>query len=625
MALLQRFLLYLPHEIGTFFATTSREVEARQIQIAFLASTKNLMAGILAAMLTAFGVWTIPSRAANEPLAPFLLLWTAALLCILVRGIWLTEKFNRAGASGDTLIHLGRRLAGNGFMAGSLWGSSSFLLLVLGDIQQASVLISMIGLVIMGGAGAQAQYGRLVTAFVSATTMFFVCGMAINPDIPPFMLVGFILYGVVALGFAAEQKISVQEVIELNLQNERLLREARAAMEALASAKNVAEKANSAKTRFLAATSHDLRQPVHALSLYIAHLHSCRDQREFMETLRMADSAMRAMKDLLDAVLDLSRISLGTFIPSVSSFDLGNILQRVDLRLRPLADAKNIALVIDDFKGSTRSDPVLLERILCNVVSNAISYTAMGRITMRIRQRRQCISIQVVDTGIGIPKHEQVQVFEEFYQLQNPERDREKGLGLGLAIVAQLSALLSHPIALRSRVGRGTIFRINLPLSTDIVETIPARRMSEQYDLSNCLVLVIDDDRLGLDSIVRTLKDMGCRITAASGGAEALEAIEGEGEVPDMIVTDYRLRLGETGIDVIRMLRQAMQGDAAAQPAIPALIISGDTSPEEVAAMTQAGLPMLYKPVDPGLLRATIHTLLATYARDLRAPVEGES
>jgi signal transduction histidine kinase len=599
------------------------EVEITQMKIAYGATPNNLVAGIIGVWLVSVGLWNIPSPSANMALLPYIIFWACLLTAFLSRGLYLTKIFQRLKVSDSELINVGRRLATNGAISGLLWGSSSFLIVASNDVHQSTFLVCCIGLVIFAGAGAQAQYTRLVTGFICSATISFVIGILLNPLLSPLMACGFVLYGAVGLIFAHHQQITVTEIIELSLENRHLLESARESMQELDKARNEAESANRAKTRFLAATSHDLRQPLHALSLYVAHLRLCSDRKELLDTLDKADAAMEALKDLLNAVLDLSRISLGVVRPEIDCVHLDDIFERVRMQLQPQADAKGLRLKVDSFRGLAKTDPILLERIFRNIVLNAIRYTRSGQVSMRAKVRQGRISVLIADTGIGIPECEKMHVFEEFYQINNPERDRQKGLGLGLTIVAQLGILLGHPISFRSRVATGTVFRIQLDACEDVRDVVETGAGITDADLvTGCVVLVIDDDPLSLDSMVRSLRDMGCLVTAATDALDALEKVSGEARIPDVIVSDYRLRRGETGVEAIRILRENIHGEENPAVPVPGLIISGETSHEEIDIVHQAGFFMLHKPLTATALRGKMNELLVEYSKALCAPID---
>jgi len=595
------------------------DVEVRQIRMAFIATPKNLSLGMAAGVLLAYGVWTIAERDADRAPLHFLLLWTATLLLILARGMFLAAEYRRAPGDDATVLRYGRRLANNAAVAGAFWGISSLLVLNSTNAQLAAFVTCSIALVVMGGASAQAQYRRLVTSFVLATSTTFIGGILASP-MHPLMGVFFLLFAAAALVSAQQQHAAVKTIIELNLENERLLEQARETLHQLEEANASAENANRAKSRFLAVASHDLRQPMHALSLYVSHLRRCREQRELTETLDMADASMSAMNDLLDAVLDLSRLSLGVTKPRLLNVELNDILQRTRIQLQPHADAKHLRLRIYPCRARVRTDPVLLERIFRNIILNAIRYTAHGGIVVAAKLRAAHVIVRIADSGIGIPKAEQGNVYQEFYQVDNLERDRQRGLGLGLAIVAQLGVLLCHPVSFRSRVGRGTIFRIVLERATQERADEPVVVEPAGSDVvAGCSVLLLDDDPLVLDSTRRILQDMGCAVLTAGSTAEALRQIGGDVVIPDIIISDYRLQDGETGIDAIRALRQQLQDADDPMPSLPGLIISGDTTPACMSEVLQAGFVMLPKPVAPAVLRQKINMLLADYSARLLA------
>lgn len=603
------------------FALFSRhdtlDVELKQIEMAFEATPKNLIAGLFAVALISLGLWTIPSPDYNVQLRPFILLWAVLTVSVLCRGIYLSRTFHRMGTPPMRIQH-GRKLARNGTLAGLAWGSSSFLLLQPANIEQSTFLTCSIGLVIMGGAGAQAQYKRLVIRFVPITTAMFICGILANQALPKLLALGFILYAAVALEFARQQQASVGEVIKLNMQNELLLAQAKKNLDDLEAARAQAESANGAKTRFLAAASHDLRQPMHALAQYVDHLRRVRDKGDLENTLDKIGSATSAMKDLLDAVLDLSRINLGVIRPEIVATNLGKILDRIRMQLLPQAEAAGLDLQVDHFAGCVVSDPVLLERIIRNIALNAIRYTERGKVSVQVIKRGGYTIVRIADTGIGIPKPHRQKIFEEFYQIHNSARERRKGLGLGLAIVSQLGALLSHPVKFHSKVGKGTIFRVILEACSDEAESDSDHAITTNDYLRVSTVLVIDDDPLIPDSMKCTLRDFGCHVMTAGSAMEALAVVGGESRVPDLIVSDYHLRHLENGIDAIRILRENLHGIDIPVVFIPGLIISGDTSPEEQLIVSNNGLEIVYKPLSPSVLRAKLNEMLERYHEMLR-------
>lgn len=363
--------------------------------------------------------------------------------------------------------------------------------------------------------------------------------------------------------------------------------------------------ANLAKSRFLAAASHDLRQPMHALGLFVAQLHSRLADPQSRHIAAQAEVAVEALQELFDAILDVSRLDTGAVTPHVTAFELNGLLQRLAGGFTPAANQKGLSLRVVPTSLAVRADIVLLERILINLLSNAVRYTERGGIVLCCRPRAGRVRIEVWDTGIGIAPTQQRAVFQEFFQVGNPERDQRRGLGLGLAIAARLALLLDSRIELASRPNRGSVFALELaraevPAKTSFAFDLPAVNES----LHGASILVVDDDHLVQEAMYALLVHWGCTVTLAGSGDEAVAALAQCERTPDAILCDYRLSVGETGIDTIRRLRKA----SGLQ--IPASLVSGDTAPERLREARQCGLALLHKPVRPAKLRALLEYLL---------------
>jgi signal transduction histidine kinase/ActR/RegA family two-component response regulator len=363
--------------------------------------------------------------------------------------------------------------------------------------------------------------------------------------------------------------------------------------------------ANQAKSRFLASASHDLRQPMHALGLFIAQLRARIHDLETLAIVGKVESAVTALQELLDALLDISRLDAGVVSPTPIDFRLQALFTRLEASFAPQAERKGVRLRAAPTRLAVLSDPVLLERILLNFLTNAVRYTERGAILLGCRRHGKHVRIEVWDTGVGIaPEHIEA-IFQEFYQVGNPERDRAKGLGLGLAIAARLARLLGSRIEMRSHPGKGSVFAIELPVGVARAEIETANAPAPIESLPGARVLVVDDDVLVREAMASLLAQWGCRVTMAATGAEAAAALDGEGGVPDAVLCDYRLPGGETGVDVIARLR------AAAGRPVPAALITGDTAPERLREAKLAGHALLHKPVRPAKLRALLEQLLS--------------
>jgi signal transduction histidine kinase/DNA-binding NarL/FixJ family response regulator len=363
------------------------------------------------------------------------------------------------------------------------------------------------------------------------------------------------------------------------------------------------EGANLAKSRFLAAASHDLRQPLHALNLFVTQLRTETDQVEKSRVIARMDAAVAAMNELFNELLDMSRLDAGALVPSISEFPVDQLLKRIEMTFTAAAREKNLRLRVVANRAWVRSDFILLERILLNFVSNAVRYTKAGGVVVGCRRRAGALRIEVWDSGIGIPDDQQRNVFGEFYQLSSARQDSPGGLGLGLAIVERLCRLLDYPIELTSRPGQGSRFVVSVP------STAPAKLAEQQAHAAvdqamGKSVVVIDDDVLVLDGMRGVLKGWGCNVVTATCEDAALAALSMGETPPDIIISDYRLTDGKTGIDLIERIRRAFNAP------IPAFLMSGDTAPERLREARASGYYLLHKPVLPITLRAVVSQLL---------------
>jgi signal transduction histidine kinase len=373
------------------------------------------------------------------------------------------------------------------------------------------------------------------------------------------------------------------------------------------------ELANLAKSRFLAAASHDLRQPLHALGLFIAQLRPGISGNERDRVVSQMDAAVAAMSEMFNALLDISRLDAGALAPNPAEFPVEHLLRRIKTTFAGGAREKGLRLRIVPSGAWVRSDFILLERILLNLVSNAVRYTAKGGIVVGCRRRGEFLRIEVWDSGIGIPEDQRRNIFVEFHQLAAAENPG--GLGLGLAIVERLCTLLDHRVEVVSALGRGSRFSILVPLvAARAGLPRPSAAPSPIVDPARGkLVLVVDDDALVLDAMRGLLQSWGSRVITAASASAALGALANQGEPPHLIISDYRLSEGKTGIEAIEELRSVFGA------AIPACLISGDTGPEPLRHASGQGYQLLHKPVPPITLRAVVNQLLQ--GRAVQAPV----
>jgi len=370
----------------------------------------------------------------------------------------------------------------------------------------------------------------------------------------------------------------------------------------LAAARLAAEAADRAKSKFLAAASHDIRQPVQSIMLLTAALSQQVSDLPVQKLVKHLDTSLDALRMLLNGLLDVSKLDAGVVVPEVGDVEIEPLLAQLATEYRMLAEEKGLRLDDETCAAIVHTDRTLIERILRNLLENALRYTPSGRVVLRCRIHGTVARVDVEDTGIGISQDELATIFEEFYQVGNPERDRSQGLGLGLAIVQRLSRLLGHRIDVRSRLGQGSCFTINLPLvdrrtSTEAPQPIPNAAAG-----GSGLVLIIDDEMMLRESLRLLIEGWKFETVVAASGDEAVTMLDGR--TPGFIIADYRLAGGAIGTEAVRLVHEA------AGRQVPAVILTGDTAPERIAEVERSGFAILHKPVPP----PELHRLLAEAA-----------
>ncbi|MDT8992311.1 hybrid sensor histidine kinase/response regulator [Curvibacter sp. APW13] len=381
--------------------------------------------------------------------------------------------------------------------------------------------------------------------------------------------------------------------------------------EKLQLAKERAEEDVVAKSRFLAAASHDLRQPAHALGMFVARLQQLKHEGQAAELVQGVDASVRALQHMLDEFFDYSRMGLATMEVRNQDVSLERLLGSVRDSFSSQAQAKGIRLRVRPSRLHAEADPALLQRILVNLVANAVQYTHEGGVLVACRRcnKGRSVRIEVWDSGVGIAAEQQDKVFGEFYQVENPERDRSKGFGLGLSIVRLACQRGGYVLGLQSTLGRGSRFSVTVPLhaaaspSTQSPAGPAACGGEGLFALQGRKVLLLEDDPLGGAAVQRLLGGWGCEVVLALSAEDAFLRVD-QGFVPDVMVSDFRLPGGQDGLQAIARIRGRC-GD------VPACLVSGDTDPELRERVQATGIPLLQKPVRPAKLRAALRNLLA--------------
>ena len=386
------------------------------------------------------------------------------------------------------------------------------------------------------------------------------------------------------------------------LQNERdaLQQRIDEAIVGIRKSKEKAERANLAKSKFLAAASHDLRQPLHALGLFASALNDRIKSPKDRLLVENINHSVNSLEELFNALLDISRLDAGIIKPKFQHLWINILMDKLLTDFKTLAERKGINIQMDGPDVVVHSDPALLETILRNLVSNAIRYTKSGEVKVTWSIDGSQVCVEVHDTGIGIAESDKENIFQEFLQLNNPERDRSRGLGLGLAIVKRLSGLLKSNISLQSKIGSGSVFRFNIPLGDASLILNDDASGKENIEVDTALlVLVIDDEPSIRKAMTVLLKTWGHEVVAVSSLSEALQENKLK---PDAIIADYRLINEKTGIEAIQSIHR-LWGKG-----IPALIVTGDSAPELLREAQSSGYAFMHKPVNSAKLRAFLRS-----------------
>ncbi len=562
----------------------------------------TLVASVAAASGTMWTMYTLVDHAA---------LWTwLGLHTLVVSGVYAVLRSWIHPARLPT--HNARVLLVCMAAMGLSWGSLSWVCVSFGQPLALVYAIALTSGVSSGALGLGAPLFPAYMAYLTPTVGMITIAFAYlgGPVFLPLMTVVAVYFALTCFQARNSEQATYQSIllqIENNALVQRLRQEsqqshaalehAEAAQQRAEAAQSMAEQANKDKSKFLAAASHDLRQPLHAMGLFLEALARSKMNAQQLTVLQHAHSASSAASEMLTTLLDFSRLEAGVVTSQPKAFFLQPLLVKLEQEFGLQADAKELVYRTRDTTLAALADPNLTDLILRNFISNAIRYTDRGGVLVSCRRRGGATVVEVWDTGMGIPKDQQAEVFKEFHQLGNPERDRRKGLGLGLAIVERISTAMRARVTLHSQPGRGSVFRLWLDhYEGSIVNDKPVDVLSK--DLRGMRVLVIDDEepvRLGMKEL---LDSWGCVCHTADELSTALKcvALLPMDEQPEVILADYRLREGATGGQAIAALRAYLTLRGHNAP-LPAIIITGDTAPERLREARNTDATLLHKPV----------------------------
>jgi signal transduction histidine kinase len=580
------------------------QVRLQQVRLLYSQLPTSTGGTMVGALLLAAVMWGIaPANA--------IVGWFACMAANQGWRYWLYLRWRRTGIEAADIDRAANYWALGSLLSGCLWGLATLLFFIPDSpVYQAFLFVLIFAVtsaaVLLIGAHLPSFYVFVLPALVPIVVRNIIEGE------PAHLTLAFIV-GVATLAiltFGRNYNRVLVASLRNRFENEALARklatqnlELERAREAAERARTEAEIANRSKTQFFAAAGHDLRQPLHAMGLFAAALTEKVRDPEVLHVVNSINASVDALEGLFNELLDISKIDSGVLKASPTHFELAAMLDRLRMDFEPEAFERGLGLRIVPTTAYVFSDPVLVERILRNLVSNALRYTKTGGVLVGARRRGRELSLEVWDTGIGIPPEQQGRVFEEFYQLANPERNSKKGLGLGLSIVKRLANLLGARVDLASVPGRGSVFKVRLPLGVrPAADTArKAKAAAAPGDLSGRVIVVVEDEAAVLEGMRVLLEGWGAEVVTGASIRETMAEVEPLARAPDLIVADYGLREGNVGTQAIAALRERFKAP------IPAIIVSGSTTPAHVEEAKSIDAHLLLKPVMPAKLRTLIH------------------
>ncbi len=525
-------------------------------------------------------------------------LWYLAVLLSMLPTILIAYRYHQSTLdakpfSAQSFIKIEKTLVISGGISAFLMGMSSWLFYE--NLPQSTVLFLIVLLSLGPAVTAVSFAGRLrlwfsITLGLMVPMISYVFFRWTAQEIVPSGLFSFWLlaYVVYTAFIAYKQHTFIKENLYLKFQLEEAVK---------------------SRTQYLAIASHDLRQPMHAMGLFISALQPHVKQAGNRAFGKLNESVL-ALRTLFDSLLDISRLDADIIEPNLQAIKWQPFIEKIISGFKPAAEQKGLSIQLHSEAFNIHSDPVLLERVLRNLISNAIRFSSKseadkGEIRIHCQLEDKRVIINIEDQGCGVPANEIEDIFSEYYQLENSERDRSKGLGLGLAIVKRICHLLDVPLKLRSEEGVGSIFSLTLPLFKGQFYSPVA--VTPSWDLSERLILVVDDEQAVLEGMRQLLALWGCK-TLLAQSAEEMQALLVNAQTPDIIIADYRLRDGKTGAQAIALIRQRFPDHT-----IPGILITGDTAPERLIEAKESGLWLLHKPIAPAQLRSAIYQATTTF------------
>ena len=586
----------------------ARSHDAGHVRALFVQSPASLTGNLIGAVLVGSIFWPLAERGV-------MMAWlgVAAVLWLVRLGHYL-RFLKQRDAADDTLQQWRGSWCALVLAQGSMWGLAVWTFWGLGTAYHHVSLILIVYSYCLGSVQLLATQWRVFLAFITLVLAPLIVRIATDSDQPwHLQLAGILtlLFGITVL-MGRTYGSALGHAISLKARTDELAAQLRVEMHEAEAARRAAESASRAKTQFFAAASHDLRQPLHAMGLFAEALRQRSHDPEVASLVNSINESVDALEGLFSELLDITRIDTGGVDVNPAPVGMRDLFGRLRLHFEPVAFEKGLMLTFHGERHVAQADPVLLERVLRNLVSNAIRYTEDGGVLVSCRPWQGGLRLQVWDSGIGISAASLPRIFDEFYQAHSNrplEPHHRKGLGLGLAIVKRLTELMGLPVAVRSRVGKGTVFSMNVPVGrvprrVDSLgsDSVPAAKAPLGLTLQGRFIVVVEDEAAVREGLVVLLQAWGAQVQAFDTVA-AVQAwlADPQAQPPDLLLVDYRLPEGTTGIDALTSIRRRW-----AQRLLPAIVITGSSLGGHEDEAVEHDFHLLIKPVLPNKLRAMI-------------------
>ncbi len=569
-------------QVDRVVTTDELLVRADQLRAHYAQIPTMAAAQTTGALFTAWVLWDVVDRR-------YLLIGIGLLVLLSAARLLIQRGYFRQEGTDASALHWRVLAVGGSLISGCIWGAAAPLLYPPQQLEYRVFLVVLMTMLPVIPVAALAAYLPAFYAYALPCLGPFIFTLALRDNRPEHMAALLLAMMLAAmLVFAHRYSRSLGDAIRLRLQ--------------LAGKSDALQQAVEHKTRFIATASHDLRQPVHAMGLFLEVLRRDGEQAALRdESIGHLEASQRNLRAMLGNMLDLSKLDAAVVQPRRRDFAIGTLLQRLVVEFAPLAARKQLGLRCRPSALHLHTDPALLERIVRNLLSNALRYTERGTVLLVCRRHGATARLQVIDTGVGIAADQHAAVFEAFDRSGRATRLDSEGLGLGLAIVQQMAGLLGHPLQLSSVVGRGSAFSVDVPLATaapTLADGEAAGAGAEAPPMPPARVLILDDDEAVCAGTSRLVEQWGHRAIVCCSLEEALAATGPDSPTPDVLLADYRLAGGHDGLAAVAEIQRRLPHPLAV------ILITGDTAPQRIRVAYAAGHFLLHKPVDPQRLRA---------------------